>query len=192
MGSRTPSQPHATPSPRLPTAAHTERMDRSTLRRMQAPLKDKYRSDPSAAWTPLSVDGDHRDDGITCTVDGWSGPVRAGLHPATGGDGGDACSGDMLLEALLACAGVTLRSVAAAMGLSLERVRLRADAAFDARGTLGLDPTVPVGLQDVVVTVDLDTDADDAALERLARSTEKYCVVGQSLRQTPRFVVRRR
>jgi uncharacterized OsmC-like protein len=97
----------------------------------------------------------------------------------------------MLLEAVLACAGVTLRSVATAMGLSLRSASLRAEGTFDARGTLGLDRDVPVGVQDVTVTIEVDTDADDATLERLARSTERYCVVGQSLRETARVVVRR-
>lgn len=163
----------------------------SSLRETQAPLKEKYRSDPGTARTPVTARGDYRDPGVTCTVDGWAGPVRAGLHSATGGDGEDACSGDMLLEALLACAGVTLRSVATAMGLTLRSATLRADGAFDARGTLGMDREVPVGVQDVVVTAEVDTDADDKALERLARSTERYCVVGQSLREPARFVVRR-
>ena len=166
-------------------------MDASGLRDIQTPLKQQYRSDPSSASTPLGARGSFRDDGITCTVDSWAGPVRAGLHGATGGDGSDACSGDMLLEAVLACAGVTLRSVATAMGLRLRSASLRADGTFDARGTLGLDRDVPVGVQDVVVTIEVDSDADDATLERLARSTERYCVVGQSLREPARFVVRR-
>ena len=166
-------------------------MDTASLRRMQAPLKERYRSDPATACAPLTARGDYRDGGITCTVEGWAGPVRAGLHTATGGDGNDACSGDMLLEALLACAGVTLRSVATAMGLTLRSARLRADGLFDARGTLGVDRQVPVGIQDVVITVEVDSDADDASLERLARSTERYCVVGQSLRENARFIVRR-
>jgi uncharacterized OsmC-like protein len=166
-------------------------MDASGLRDIQTPLKQRYRSDPASASTPLSARADYRDDGITCTVDSWAGPVRAGLHGATGGDGTDACSGDMLLEAVVACAGVTLRSVATSMGLSLRSARLRADGTFDARGTLGLDRDVPVGVQDVVVTIEVDADADDATLDRLARSTERYCVVGQSLREGARVVVRR-
>jgi uncharacterized OsmC-like protein len=117
--------------------------------------------------------------------------VRAGLHPATGGDGLDACSGDMLLEALVACAGVTLRSVATAMSLEVRDARLRATGTFDARGTLGVDRSTPVGLRDVVVTVEVDTDADDEALARLCRSTERYCVVSQSLAEPARFEVRR-
>lgn len=166
-------------------------MDAEQLRQVQAPLKERYRADPQTARTPLQAGGDYRDAGVTCTVDGWAGPVRAGLHSATGGDGKDACSADMLLQAVVACAGVTLRSVATAMGVSVRSATLRADGFFDARGTLGVDRSAPVGVQDIVVTVELDTDADDAALERLARSTERYCVVGQTLRETPRFVVRR-
>ncbi|HEU5265568.1 MAG TPA: OsmC family protein [Jatrophihabitans sp.] len=166
-------------------------MDAAELREMQAPLKQRYRDDPDAARTPLRARADYRDPGLTCTVDGWAGPVRAGLHRATGGDGADACSGDMLLEALLACAGVTLHSVATAMNLTVRSAALRAEGVFDARGTLGVDRAVPVGVRDIVVTAELDTDADDAALDRLARSTERYCVVGQSLREPARFVVRR-
>ena len=167
-------------------------MDSVTLRARQAPLRDRYRDDPAAASTPVGAAATFGDVGITCTVAGFAGPVRAGLHPATGGDGADACSGDLLLEAVLACAGVTLRSVATARGVDLGDVQLRADATFDARGTLGMDRAVPVGLQDLVVTVDVTGDVEDAELERLARSTERYCVVGQSLREPPRVVVRRR
>ena len=167
-------------------------MDATTLRELQAPLKALYKSDPVTAQTPISARGDYRDPGVTCTVHGWAGPVRAGLHRATGGDGSDACSGDMLLEALLACAGVTLRSVATAMGISLRSASLRADGAFDARGTLAVDREVPVGVHDLVVTVEIDADADDAALARLATATERYCVVGQSLRTSPQFVIRRK
>ena len=167
-------------------------MDATTLRDLQAPLKARYKSDPAAAETPVSARGDYRDPGVTCTVESWTGPVRAGLHRATGGDGSDACSGDMLLEALLACAGVTLRSVATAMGISLRSASLSAEGAFDARGTLAVDREVPVGVHDLVVTVEIDSDADDAALARLATATERYCVVGQSLRTSPQFLVRRK
>ena len=167
-------------------------MDASHLRELQAPLKQKYQDDPAAARTPLHATADFSDPGITATVPGWAGPVRGGLHEATGGDGSDACSGDMLLEALLACAGVTLRSVATVMGVDVRSASLWADAVFDARGTLGVDRSVPVGVSDVVVTAVLDTDADDATLARLATSTERYCVVGQSLATPPRIEVRRR
>jgi len=165
-------------------------VDATRLREVQAPLKDRYREDPASARTPLGARGSYRDAGITCTVEGWAGPVRAGLHTATGGDGEDACSGDMLVQAILACAGVTLRSVATAMGLPIRSATMTAEGWFDARGTLGVDREAPVGVQGVVVTIDLDTDADDMALERLARATERYCVVGQSLREPARFVVR--
>jgi uncharacterized OsmC-like protein len=166
-------------------------MDRTELRELQAPLRQRYEDDPAAARTPLHARGGFSDGGVTATVAGWAGPVRAGLHPATGGDGSDACSGDMLLEALLACTGVTLRSVATAMGVEVRSASLSADGVFDARGTLGVDRAAPVGVTDVVVTVELDSDADDGALQRLASSTERYCVVGQSLATPPRVVVRR-
>jgi uncharacterized OsmC-like protein len=161
------------------------------LRARQATLKAKYAADPAQARTPITAHADYRDDGITCTVDGWAGPVRAGLHEATGGDGADACSGDMLMQALLGCAGVTFRSVATAMRLEIRSAVLRADGFFDARGTLGLNRDVPVGVQDVVVTIEIDADVDDAGLERLARSTERYCVVSQSLRVPVHFTVQR-
>jgi uncharacterized OsmC-like protein len=166
-------------------------MDSATLRALQAPLRDRYRRDPAAALTPLAATAAFGGDRVTCTVAGFAGPVRAGLHPATGGDGSDACSGDLLLEAVLACAGVTLRSVATAMGVDLGSVSLRADAVFDARGTLGIDRSAAVGIQDLVVSVEVTGDVDDASLQRLAHSTERYCVVGQSLREPPRVVVRR-
>lgn len=166
-------------------------MDVTELRARQAPLKERYRDDPAAADTRSTATADWRDPGITATVDGWGGPIRAGLHPATGGDGEDACSADLLLQALLGCAGVTLRSVATAMRLELADVRLTAEGHWDARGTLGLDRSAPVGMRDVVVTAEVRTDADDAALARLAELTERYCVVAQTLREPPEFVVRR-
>jgi uncharacterized OsmC-like protein len=166
-------------------------VDVAELRARQAPLKQRYRDDPAAARTPVSATADWRDPGITATVDGWLGPVRTGLQPSTGGDGTDACSADLLLQALLGCVGVTLRSVATAMRLELRDVRLRAEAVYDARGTLGLDRDVPVGVQDVAVTIQVDTDAGDAALARLAELTERYCVVARSLAEAPRFAIRR-
>jgi uncharacterized OsmC-like protein len=166
-------------------------MDVAALRAKQAPLKEKYKVDPATACTHLEATADWRDDGITTTVDTWAGTVRAGLHTATGGDGQDACSGDMLLQALLACAGVTLRSVATAMRLDLSSVYLTATGSFDARGTLGLDRAVPVGVQDVVVSATVVTEADDASLQRLAELTERYCVVAQSMRDLPQFVIQR-
>jgi uncharacterized OsmC-like protein len=166
-------------------------MDATELREMQSPLKRRYRDDPEAAATPLHAEGDFSAGGITATVSGWAGPVRAGLHPATGGDGTDACSGDMLLQAVLACAGVTLRSVSTALGIDVRRAELDAVASFDARGTLGVSRDAPVGIQGLVITATLDTDASQAALTKLGELTERYCVVGQSLAEVPRIVVTR-
>ena len=160
------------------------------LRSLQAPLKQRYRDDPTSASTPLQADGTFDEAGITTTVGSWAGPVRAGLHAATGGDGADACSGDMLLEALIACAGVTCRSVATAMGVPVASARIRALSSFDARGTLGIDREAPVGVGPITVTIELETDADEATLAKLATLTERYCVVGQSLRSAPEIVVR--
>lgn len=167
-------------------------MNATELLAAQAPLKQRYRDDPATARTPVSARGSFADPGVTATIEGFAGPVRAGLHRATGGDGSDACSGDLLLEALLACAGVTLRSVATAMSLTIDSAELVAEGVFDARGTLGVDRTVPVGVTDITVTATLDTDATDEQLERLAALTERYCVVGQSLAQPPTIQVRRR
>lgn len=154
-------------------------------------MKEQYRRDPRSARTVLRAVGRIASEGVTFDVDQFAGVSRAGLHRATGGDGSEACSGDMLLEALLACAGVTLRSVATASGVGLRSVQGRAEGYFDARGTLGVDREVPVGVQDVVVTFIVDTDADDAALARLAKVTERYCVVGRSLAEPATIVVRR-
>lgn len=166
-------------------------MDAMRLREVQAPLKARYRTEASSARTALTARADFRDPGVSCTVDTWAAPIRAGLHPATGGDGADACSGDMLLQALLGCVGVTLRSVATAMQLNPRSASLRAEAMFDARGTLGIERDVPVGVQDILVTVELDCDADETQLARLATATERYCVVGQSLRVPPTIVITR-
>src|SRR5690349_15208561 len=165
-------------------------MDATELRALQAPLKQRYREDPASARTPVSATG-RVGAAVTFEVDQFPGTTRAGLHPATGGDGADACSGDMLMEALLGCAGVTLRSVATAMGIELRAATGTATGAFDARGTLGVDREVSVAVQEVEVVFELDTDADDGALEKLAVATERYCVVGRSLAEAPRIVVRR-
>ncbi|WP_043648837.1 OsmC family protein [Nocardia thailandica] len=167
-------------------------MDASRLRAAQAPLKERYREDPGSARTPLTATGRIGSPGVTFDVDQFAGVSRAGLHRATGGDGSDACSGDMLLEALLACAGVTLNSVATASGIRLDAVDGRAEGYFDARGTLGVDREAPVGVQHVTITFTVDTGADEAALARLAKLTERYCVVGRSLAEPPEIVVRRR
>ncbi|MGY1822623.1 OsmC family protein [Geodermatophilus sp. SYSU D00079] len=166
-------------------------MDATALRDLQAPLKQRYRDDPASARASMHAEGEFADPGITCTVQTWAGPARAGLHPSTGGDGSDACSGDMLLQALVACAGVTMRSVATAMGVAVRSARLTARADMDARGTLGVSREVPVGLGEITVDAELDTDADDATLEKLAQLTERYCVVARSLARPPHLQVRR-
>ncbi len=166
-------------------------MDAAELRALQAPLKQRYRDDPATACASMEAHAAWTDPGVTATVDTWAGPVRAGLHPSTGGDGSDACSGDMLLQALLGCAGVTLRSVATAMGVDVRNASFTARGQMDARGTLGVSRETPVGMGAIEVVADLDTDADDATLEKLASLTERYCVVAQSLAVPPRFTVRR-
>lgn len=166
-------------------------MDASALRAAQAPLKERYRLDSATARTATTARGDYRDAAVTATIDGFAGPIRAGLHPATGGDGSDACSADLLLEAVLACAGVTLRAVATAMGVEIRSARLSADGWWDARGTLGVDRQAPIGVNEIVVTLTVDTDADDTTLGRLATATERYCVVGQSLATPPTIRVER-
>jgi uncharacterized OsmC-like protein len=165
-------------------------VDATGLRALQAPLKERYRESPDSAVTALSATATWSEAGITCTVDGFAGAVRAGLHPATGGDGEDACSAEMLLEALLACLGVTLRSVSTAMGLDLTDVRLAARSTFDARGTLGLDQEAAVGIGPVEVEISGRTTASPEAIERLLATTERYCVVGQSLATPPRLIFR--
>src|SRR5690606_26583905 len=180
----------ATGRPR-PQRCETGRVDATELRAVQAPLKEKYRTEPDSALVPVRASASFADGGLTATVEGFAGPVRAGLHPAAGGSEQDACSGDLLLEALLGCAGVTLRTVATAMGVEIRSAHLQATGTFDIRGTLGVDRTVPVGVTGIEVTAEVDTDADEATLEKLARSTERYCVVAQSLAEKPTFVIRR-
>ncbi|WP_250324436.1 OsmC family protein [Williamsia sp. CHRR-6] len=144
-------------------------MDASALRNLQKPLKDTYRENPSAAIAAIHAVATFEGDAITCTVDSWAGPIRAGLHPTTGGDGSDACSGDMLLQALVGCAGVTFRSVATAMSVNVSNMAIRAEGTFDARGTLGVDRDTAVGTSDLIVTFTFDTDADDAKVAKCWR-----------------------
>lgn len=167
-------------------------MDATELRARQAPLKEQYRTDPGSALTSVGARADWRGSGITTSVDTWSGRTRAGLHEATGGEGDDACSADMLLEAVLACAGVTMRAVATSMGLVVTAADLSAEAEFDARGTLGIDRSAPVGISGLTITATLTTRATDDELARLATATERYCVVGQSLAHPPTVRIRRR
>jgi uncharacterized OsmC-like protein len=160
-------------------------MDADTLRALQAPLKSRYREDPASARTPVRAVGRIDPTHPACAVETTAGIVVAGLHPATGGDGSEACSGDMLLQALVACAGVTLASVATVMGIALKGGEVRADGMFDARGTLGVDRTVPVGLTEVRLTFAIDTDTPPDQVRRLVELTERYCVILQTLRSPP-------
>ena len=163
-------------------------MNIDSLRALQAPLKQKYRDEPDAAVITLRASGEAT-EGISCKVDTGRALVEAGLHPATGGDGSLACSGDMLLEALVACAGVTLRAVATAIGVPLRSATVTAEGDLDFRGTLGVSKEAPVGFREIRVRFDLDTDADEAQKANLLRLTERYCVVLQTLRQAPPITV---
>jgi uncharacterized OsmC-like protein len=154
------------------------------IRTLQAPLKDHYRSEPGAAFITLKARGE-LGEGITCSVDTGRALVTAGLHPATGGSGMAACSGDMLLEALAACAGVTLTAVAEAVGVEVRSGEVLAEGDLDFRGTLGVAKDVPVGFQEIRLRFLLDTEATPAELETLLRLTERYCVVYQTLRGGP-------
>lgn len=163
-------------------------MQAEELRGLQAPLKQRYRETPEAAMITLRAEG-NLDEGITCSVDTGKAMVRAGLHPATGGDGLAACSGDMLLQALVACAGVTLRAVATALGVELRGGTVSAEGDLDFRGTLGVSKEAPVGFADIRLRFDLDTDATPEQLDHVLRLTERYCVVYQTLRSTPRVTL---
>ena len=160
-------------------------MDATTLREMQAPLKAKYRESPEAALVTLKAEGDLDGDGIACRVETGRALVEAGLHPATGGSGLQACSGDMLLEALVACAGVTCKAVATALEFGLKGGQVRAEGDLDFRGTLGVERTAPVGFRDIRLAFDLDTDEPQDRIDTLLKLTERYCVVLQTLRSAP-------
>ena len=167
-------------------------MDANELRALQGPLKKQYREQPATALTPARAEAMLDMDRIVCRVRSWEGETDAGLHPATGGDGSLACSADMMLEALVACAGVTVSAVATAMGVKLRGGRVVAQGHWDARGTLGVDREAPVGLTDIALTFELDTDADAATVQRLVEMTERFCVVYQTLRTPPRLSVTHR
>jgi uncharacterized OsmC-like protein len=154
------------------------------LRALQAPLKERYENDPDAAVLTLSASGS-LGDGVSCSVDTGRAIAEAGLHPASGGDGSQLCSGDMLLEALVACAGVTLRSVATARGIAIGSGRVRAEGDLDFRGTLGVDREAPVGFRSIRLSFELETDAGEDELAALQRATERYCVVLQTIAGTP-------
>jgi uncharacterized OsmC-like protein len=155
------------------------------LRALQAPLKDAYRADPAQALVTLTADGELDAAGIACRVETGRALVEAGLHPATGGTGLQACSGDLLLQALVACAGVTLRAVATALAIPVRRGTVHAEGDLDFRGTLGVSKEAPVGFRAIRLRFVLDTDATAEQLASLERLTERYCVVLQTLRVPP-------
>jgi len=159
-------------------------MDRDALRALQAPLKERYRADPDAARVTLKASAT-LDEGLSCTVHAGRAMAQAGLHPASGGDGTLLCSGDMLLEALAACAGVTLRAVATSLGISIASGRVRAEGDLDVRGTLGVGREAPVGFSSIRLSFDLDTPADAGEVGKLLELTERYCVVYQTLANSP-------
>jgi uncharacterized OsmC-like protein len=159
-------------------------VDREELKRTQAPLKERYREQPGAAVVTLRASGT-LDDGIACTVSTGRAIAKAGLHPATGGDGSLLCSGDMLLEALVACAGVTLRAVATSLGIEVLSGTVRAEGELDFRGTLGVDSGAPVGFREIRLTFQVEAAAEADQLETLRRLTERYCVVYQTLASVP-------
>jgi uncharacterized OsmC-like protein len=159
-------------------------MDVEQLRAVQTPLKERYRAEPEAALVTLKADGEVG-EGVTCSVQTGRALAEAGLHPATGGDGSLLCSGDMLLEALVACAGVTLTAVATSLGIELRSGQVHAEGDLDFRGTLGVDRDAPVGFSSIRLSFQLDTDADAEQLATLQKLTERYCVVYQTLAAGP-------
>jgi uncharacterized OsmC-like protein len=159
-------------------------MDRDALRELQAPLKERYRDDAEAALVTLSATGE-LGEGVSCSLATGGVLAEAGLHPAAGGDGSMLCSGDMLLEALAACAEVTLRAVATSLGIAVEGGSVRAEGDLDFRGTLAVDRDAPVGFPAIRLSFDLQTDADEEELATLLQLTERYCVVLQTLASSP-------
>ncbi len=166
-------------------------MNADKLRSLQAPFKDRYRQNPESARITLRAEG-QLGNGVTCKIETGKALVEAGLHPATGGDGSSACSGDMLLEALVGCAGVTLNAVATALGIHLRGATVRAEGDLDFRGTLGLAKDVLVGFERIRLQFELNTDAAEEQLSALLRLTERYCVVYQTLMRPPKIEVSHR
>jgi uncharacterized OsmC-like protein len=162
-------------------------MDAEKLRSIQTPIKSRFREEPEAARVTLKATGRIEQDDIVCKIDTGGAEVRAGLHPASGGGRQTVCSGDMLLEALAACAGVTLKAVATAMEIEVRSGTVRAEGDLDFRGALGVDPDASVGFSDVRLRFELDSDASPAERERLIELTERYCIVYQTLRASPRI-----
>jgi uncharacterized OsmC-like protein len=164
-------------------------MDAAALKAVQGPLKERYRADPAAAQVVSRAEG-RLSEGITCTVTTWNGEAVAGLHPATGGDGSRACSADMLLQALVACAGVTLNSVATHMGVPLDDAVIVAEGKWDARGTLGVARDLPVGLTEISLAFRLEPEPTPALRSKLIELTERYCVIYHTLKNGTRIEVR--
>ena len=160
-------------------------MDAAELRAMQAPIKERYKSDPSAAVITLKAKGSIDGEGIACKVETGRALAIAGLHPATGGSGMELCSGDMLLEALVACAGVTLKAVSTALAIPLKSGTVSAEGDLDFRGTLGVDKEAPVGFRQIRLRFDVATDAPQEKLDQLLKLTERYCVVYQTIAKGP-------
>lgn len=160
-------------------------MNADQLRALQAPLKERYRSQPQTALITLKASGRLGDENVSCKVETGKALVEAGLHPGSGGDGSFACSGDMLLEALVACAGVTLKAVATALGVPVRSGMVSAEGDLDFRGTLGVDKQAPVGFSTVRLRFDLDADATPEQLDKLIGLTERYCVIYQTLTHPP-------
>lgn len=163
-------------------------MNANELRQMQAPIKAKYLDDPAAALQTFQAIGKISPGDLGCQIDTPFVSLNAGLHPAAGGSGKDACSGDMLMEALVACAGVTFNVVTTAMGISFRSARVIAKGEADFRGTLGTSKETPVGITNVAMTFEIDSDASDDVLEKLAKQTERYCVILQTLKNPPSIV----
>ena len=161
-------------------------MTANELKSVQAPIKERYRDEPKSALVTLRAEG-KIGDGVTCNVATGKALVEAGLHPATGGNGLSACSGDMLLESLVACAGVTLRAVATALEIPLRDATVRAEGDLDFRGTLAVSKEAPVGFQTIRLRFDLDTDATEEQIATLLKLTERYCVVYQTLARPPKI-----
>ncbi len=166
--------------------SNLHRVKGEELRTIQAPLKERYRDDPNAAVVTLSADG-KLGEGVSCSVRTGQAIAEAGLHPASGGDGSLLCSGDMLLEALVACAGVTLQAVATSLGIEVESGTVRADGDLDFRGTLAVDREAPVGFSSIRLSFELETDADREQLDTLLKLTERYCVVFQTIAGSPQL-----
>ncbi|RZN33312.1 OsmC family protein [Bradyrhizobium sp. Leo121] len=164
-------------------------MDATELRALQAPIKERYKADPATAVITLKAKGSIESEGIACKVETGRALAVAGLHPATGGSGLELCSGDMLLEALVACAGVTLKSVATAIEVPLKSGNVFAEGDLDFRGTLGVDKEAPVGFAEIRLRFEVDTDAPQDKLDLLLKLTERYCVVYQTIRHGPQVAV---